>query len=146
MSYLRIIVGFFFISGHPRHSTVLCFLLAQQNLFSYLLNMNTLCQTLGTKGLTEETWSLLNKFIVAWKKEGMVEGISECFRHVQWTASVSQLFLLLITNFFWRLWCIIFPPTITKMQESSSPILLFYPYQSRKSSQVVCSRSIFWKG
>lgn len=146
MSYLRIIVGFFFISVYPRHSTVLCFLLVQQNLFSYLLNMNTLCQTLGTKGLTEETRSLLNKFIVAWKKEGMVEGIRECFRHVQWTASVSQLFLLLITNFFWRLWCIIFPPAIMKMQESSSPILLFYPYQSRKSSQVVCSRSIFWKG
>ena len=80
MSYLRIIVGFFFISGYPRHSTVLCFLLVQQNLFSYLLNMNTLCQTLGTKSLTKETRSLLNKFTVLWKKEGMDEGIRECIQ------------------------------------------------------------------
>ena len=80
MSYLRIIVGFFFISGYPRHGTVLCFLLVQQNLFSYLLNTNTLCQTLGTKGLTKETRSLLNKFTVLWKKEGMYEGIRECIQ------------------------------------------------------------------
>ena len=72
-----------FISGYPRHSTVLCFLLIQQNLFSYLLNMNTLCQTLGTDGLTKETWSLLNKLTILWKKEGMNEGIENVFSSIQ---------------------------------------------------------------